>query len=186
MSILDIELHNLTYANLTVPETAVDLVTQNLITRELKNQEMALANGDIDRAIQAEKNLIALGAQPMDPNSAHGNTQLSAQSQHYARLELESATYKLKTRLVVAHGRKVQDGFEVFKGSGASLDETNSGAKAKAAHTKRESLIEKGLLVRDGDILVFTENVVFNSPSLAATVIRGTPANGLAGWKKAN
>ncbi|MBD1930507.1 MULTISPECIES: DUF4357 domain-containing protein [Cyanophyceae] len=43
----------------------------------------------------------------------------------------------------------------------------------------RQKLIQEGKLRSNGDFLIFTEDVPFNSPSQAATIIAGSNQNGL-------
>ena len=66
------------------------------------------------------------------------------------------------------------------------------GSKARARTTPtvprgtvalRETLLEKGVLRRDGDFLVFTSNCSFSSASSAASAVIGASANGRILWK---
>jgi hypothetical protein len=66
------------------------------------------------------------------------------------------------------------------------------GSKARARTTPtvpkgtvvlRETLLEKGVLRRDGDFLVFTSSYSFSSPSSAASAVIGASANGRILWK---
>ena len=66
------------------------------------------------------------------------------------------------------------------------------GSKARARTTPtvprgtvvlRETLLEKGVLRRDGDFLVFTSNCSFSSASSAASAVNGASANGRILWK---
>src|SRR5271157_1400579 len=47
----------------------------------------------------------------------------------------------------------------------------------------RKDLLEQGVLAKDGDHYVFTQDQVFNSPSMAAMVIQARTANGRIDWK---
>jgi len=82
-----------------------------------------------------------------------------------------------------AAGSLSPNGFVVFKGSHASLDERPSAHKYPYVVNLRKRLIEEGILVADTDVLVFTQDMEFPSPSSAATVIHGGTANGLTAWK---
>ncbi|MCA3559943.1 MAG: GIY-YIG nuclease family protein [Aestuariivirga sp.] len=66
------------------------------------------------------------------------------------------------------------------------------GSKARARTTRtvprgtlalRETLLERGVLRRDGDFLVFTSSYSFSSPSSAASAVIGASANGRILWK---
>ena len=82
-----------------------------------------------------------------------------------------------------AAGSLSPNGFVVFKGSHASLDERPSAHKYPYVVNLRKRLIEEGILVADADVLVFSQDMEFPSPSSAATVIHGGTANGLTAWK---
>ena len=69
----------------------------------------------------------------------------------------------------------------VTEGSKARVRTTPTAPKATLAF--RETLLEKGILRRDGDFLVFTSNCSFSSPSAAASVVIGASANGRILWK---
>jgi hypothetical protein len=46
-------------------------------------------------------------------------------------------------------------------------------------------LVQTGVLAEHDDLRVFAENYAFKSPSAAAAVINGRPANGTIEWKLA-
>lgn len=50
---------------------------------------------------------------------------------------------------------------------------------------KRQSLIDLGVLMQQGNVYVFTQDYAFNSPSLASTVVLGRSSNGRTDWKDA-
>ena len=50
---------------------------------------------------------------------------------------------------------------------------------------KRQSLIDLGVLVLQGNVYLFTQDYAFNSPSLASTVVLGRSSNGRTDWKDA-
>lgn len=83
-----------------------------------------------------------------------------------------------------ADGRGVytSDGFVVLKGSRGRKEIVASlVGTAGAAH--RESLIEAGVLAVDGDMVVFTRDHLFRTPSGAAIALMGRTANGWLEWK---
>lgn len=71
----------------------------------------------------------------------------------------------------------------MFTGSQAVLAHRPS---AKRIQVKREQLIDKGLLQKENDYLVFVKDIEFGSPSMAGSVVRGGKTNGLTGWKNSN
>jgi hypothetical protein len=87
----------------------------------------------------------------------------------------------------VARGERSPNGFVVFKGSKAVLEDRPS-AKTQGAWTValREKLKGDGSLVQDGDYLVFTKDIEFASPSAAAAVVYGGTAQGPSAWKDSN
>jgi len=44
-------------------------------------------------------------------------------------------------------------------------------------------LIEKGLLRKESDHIVFVKDIEFSSPSTASSVVRGGNTNGFTAWK---
>ena len=91
-----------------------------------------------------------------------------------------------KIKGVIAHGRRTEAGFVVFKGSNAVLLDRPS---AKTQHpfvvALRHGLVKEGTLVATSGVYVFTKDVEFSSPSAAAAVVHGGGANGLVAWKDA-
>ncbi|MCX6133419.1 MAG: GIY-YIG nuclease family protein [Ignavibacteriales bacterium] len=84
-----------------------------------------------------------------------------------------------------AAGEYSGDGFVVFEGSTANLEESNS-AKASWVEHLRQSLIQSGCMVAEENIYRFSRNYVFSSPSAAAVSILGRYANGWTEWKYAD
>ena len=84
-----------------------------------------------------------------------------------------------------ARGHRIPDGdgFVVLKGSTAVLEERASSEKWPKWMAIRRQLIADGTLVEKDDLYEFTSSFVFSSPSAAATVIHGGPANGLTAWR---
>ena len=79
-----------------------------------------------------------------------------------------------------AQGQRTANGFVVFHGSTAVLEERPGAAKYVA---KRNQLIADETLKQKNGFLVFTKDVEFSTPSAAAGVIHGGTANGLIAWK---
>lgn len=84
-----------------------------------------------------------------------------------------------------AEAREVDGEFVVLKGSTARRQGTPSWDTYK---TLRDDLVAEGKLVdgSDPDLLVFADDVPFNSPSAAATVVRAGNTNGRREWKEAS
>lgn len=86
----------------------------------------------------------------------------------------------LRERGAEARGREVADGFVVLQGSRARAASTNS--MHDHMRDLRKQLLERGVLIADGDHLVFTQDFRFTSPSTAAGVVVGGSANGRRAW----
>ena len=82
-----------------------------------------------------------------------------------------------------ARGQRTANGFVVFQGSTASLEDRPSTEKYPNVLAHRKQLIANGTLVEKSGLFVFTKDVEFTSPSAAAVVIHGGSANGLTAWK---
>ena len=80
-------------------------------------------------------------------------------------------------------GQRTQNGFVVFSGSTAVLEERPSMEKYPYVMAQRKQLIAEGTLIEKGSFLLFTKDTEFSSPSAAAAVIHGGSANGLIAWK---
>jgi len=85
-----------------------------------------------------------------------------------------------KTKGLVAYGNRTENGFIVYKGSKAVLEERKSAYRVRK---RRSVLIDKGVLVEDGDHYIFDKDYEFTSPSLAAATICGGATNGLTKWR---
>lgn len=83
-----------------------------------------------------------------------------------------------------AKGEYSEDGLVVLKGSTCNRELTKSAGAWVATHRNR--LSEQDILVEEDDVLRFTENSIFPSPSAAAAVVLGRPANGWIEWKYEN
>ncbi|HWI67979.1 MAG TPA: GIY-YIG nuclease family protein, partial [Nitrospiraceae bacterium] len=82
-----------------------------------------------------------------------------------------------------ARGQRTANGFVIFHGSTAVLDERPSAESYPYVVAQRNQLITDGTLIEKDGFLVFTKDAEFSSPSAAAVVIHGGSANGLTAWK---
>jgi hypothetical protein len=85
-----------------------------------------------------------------------------------------------------ARGQRTANGFVVFQGSTAVLEQRPSAETYPWAVTRRKELIADGTLVEKSRFLTFTKDAEFSSPSAAAAVVHGGSANGLIAWKTAD
>jgi len=89
----------------------------------------------------------------------------------------------LKAKGIEARGIESSDGFVVVAGSRAVKMAVPS-CHAYLVEL-RNSLVEQGVLIPDGDGYRLTQDYAFNSPSTAAGVLLGRSANGRIEWKDA-
>ncbi len=87
----------------------------------------------------------------------------------------------IKTKGIVATGLQTKETFWVFKGSQALALEQPS--CPPAVKTRRQSMIDQGLLKKEQDALVFTKDCSFTSPSTPASLVLGGSANGRTTWR---
>jgi hypothetical protein len=80
-------------------------------------------------------------------------------------------------------GQRTPNGFVVFSGSTAVLEERPSMERYPYVMAQRKQLIAERVLTEKEGFLVFTKDTEFSSPSAAAAVIHGGSANGLIAWK---
>lgn len=85
-----------------------------------------------------------------------------------------------KIKGLIAYGNRTDNGFIVYKNSQAVLQDRPSAIRVKV---RRQTLMDKGVLVMQDNCLIFSRDHEFTSPSLAAAVIRGGASNGLIAWK---
>lgn len=72
--------------------------------------------------------------------------------------------------------------FVVLEGSTARLNWASTAQTQHSYAQLRDDLQKSGILSPLGDVCVFTASYAFSSPSAAATVVNGRPANGRVEW----
>jgi len=82
-----------------------------------------------------------------------------------------------------ARGQRTANGFVIFQGSTAVLEERPSAESYPYVVAQRKQLLTEGTLTKKDGFLTFTKDAEFTSPSAAAVVIHGGSANGLTSWK---
>ncbi len=92
-----------------------------------------------------------------------------------------SQRYELNARGVQAEGFESSEGFVVVRGSHAAPDVVPS--LPTYFVEQRAAFLANGLLKQEGQLLVFTEDYVFPSPSSAASAIAGRNMNGREAWR---
>ncbi len=100
-------------------------------------------------------------------------------------VESEIPTFEIfKERSGLNAIAKLENGeFIVQKGSFTTKKWLQEGYEHYAPARVFQQLVERGVLVEDGDLRRFTENYAFTSPSSAASVVIGRPSSGPDEWK---
>jgi Domain of unknown function (DUF4357) len=80
-----------------------------------------------------------------------------------------------------AQGEPTSEGFVVFKGSSVATSTVPSFSISLLK--LKDVLISQGILVQRDNFLEMNEDYIFGSPSTAAAIVMGRPANGLTEWK---
>ncbi len=87
----------------------------------------------------------------------------------------------LKGRGITARGYEAAEGFVVLAGSQAAKDTVPSIQNYLVV--QRAGLLERGILVPEGECLRLAQDYTFDSPSTAASVMMGRTLNGRELWK---
>lgn len=82
------------------------------------------------------------------------------------------------------HGKRVTEGFVVFKGT--EIANSTVPSFTKSLNMLRDELIETEIIKNIEGKFVFISDYLFSSPSAAAAVVMGRSANGLVEWKDKN
>lgn len=86
----------------------------------------------------------------------------------------------IKAKGIEAKGRRTANGFLIARGSQTTLEPMPRATRMKS---KRQKLIDLGVLEARENCLVFTDDYEFSSPSYAGSVVKGGAINGLKAWK---
>ncbi len=95
-------------------------------------------------------------------------------------------TLHLRAKGIEATGTDTPAGFIVRSGSKAVRDDKMAPSTHANMRELREELVRQNVLVPDGECLRLAQDYLFASPSLAAGVMLGRPANGRVEWKTAD
>jgi hypothetical protein len=101
--------------------------------------------------------------------------------------ERAAETAQAHTELHIQSKDAEARGFETTQGLVVREGSVAAGSEAPSIHaymsSMRQTLIDKGVLVADGERLRFAQDYTFASPSTAAGVVLGRTANGRTEWK---
>ncbi len=96
----------------------------------------------------------------------------------------KSNIFYCKGKDASATGEYSEDGFTVFKGSKSNLEESKTAGSWVTG--MRDDLKQKNVLKQEGNVLTFTDDYTFSSPSASAAVVLARRANGWTEWKDKN
>ena len=96
-----------------------------------------------------------------------------------------ASTFELNSHSNALHATAfLQDGeFVVEKGSLARSEWVGQGSEQTTYGRLYAELVKSGILILHGQNRVFAESYAFKSPSAAAAIVTGRPANGTIEWK---
>lgn len=132
----------------------------------LQNILLVLPAVRVDLLIQRVRQVATL------PPVASGPTPLSAQ------FVLTTKKHGIQAQAVLVNGE-----FVVEVGSTARLSWEGKGSEMTSYAQLHQELRNEGVLLTQGAVCVFTKSYAFSSPSAAAAVVNGRPANGTIEWK---
>jgi len=89
--------------------------------------------------------------------------------------------YCSNTSGLIAMGSPSTEGFLVFKESLFMIEDQES--VPESIRKEKETMLNNGYLILQGNFLILTKDYVFNLPSRAACMILARSANGLTEWK---
>ena len=93
----------------------------------------------------------------------------------------QQQVFQLTGRGISGQGTLIDDGFIVYRGSEAVVEETKSCSEYLVSI--RAELVRDEVLEPNGNKLVLKEDRLFNSPSMAASILLGRNTNGWTQWK---
>ena len=156
----------------------------------------------VEEAVAAKRAAIENGNSPQRPNLSEADRSdaesfLDEMLVIYPLLGIRafemvqvSAASGVAERLVLAgkglhaEGVEHEEGFLVFKGATAAAETVPSLPRHEVEH--RQELVASGVFRTGPNGLVLDQDYVFSSPSRAAAIVLGRPANGRTEWKDAH
>jgi hypothetical protein len=106
--------------------------------------------------------------------------------QEAAKDEKDELIFECKnTKGCIGFGKYTQEGMVILKGAKCSVEVSKTFQEVRVPSI-RSSLIEDKILVQKNGFYELQEDYLFSSPSTAAQLILGSPANGWTSWKTKN
>ena len=134
-----------------------------------------------DMEVFLENLLVVLPAVRVDCFLSKTRPKASAdqpKSGHEVRFELTTPKHEIKAFAKLENGE-----FVVQRGSAARGTWASTATKNASYKSLYRDLVDRGVLIPKGELAEFSENYAFSSPSAAAAVVNGRPANGRTEWR---
>lgn len=91
--------------------------------------------------------------------------------------------FEINSKGILARGIMTNEGFVVLKDSHFIKKIAPGTQKNESFRSKRHKLISNSELYEDGELLIAARDILFTSPSAAASQVLGRSANGLTEWR---
>ena len=166
----------------------IQFLEAQLISRAKAAKQMPLANGkseneptlsEADRADMEVFLNIILGMLPVLSIHAFEQSPTTSATGKYPTLTSQG-------RGATATGHDTPQGFVIRSGSFAVADEAQSLKEyLPNVNELRTELQKTGVLIPENNLLRFTQDYTFSSPSLASSIVLGRFSNGRTDWKDA-
>ncbi len=187
----------ITTASNNLNKAHVKYLESRLVEEARKIGKVALENGNTpprSSLSEAARNnmesfldyvLMILPALRVDSFLTNTRPQLSQSNNLNSNDNEASIVFELRTfkHGIEATARLEKGEFVVLAGSKASYSWKGKGTEASSYARLFDELVSTGILIEDNGLRVFSENYAFKSPSAAAGVVNGRPANGTIEWK---
>ncbi|GGR63556.1 hypothetical protein GCM10008959_27130 [Deinococcus seoulensis] len=145
----------------------------------------AQAAAEMNRITEAERDVL-LGRSISVPTPDDQTPNAQTQDAQTPDAQCVLFSYRTKTALAHAEYRPAAGTWTVLAGSTALNRIQGDGSNAQALRRRREQQLSDGVLRElDGTLLRFEQDVVFDSPSMAAVAVSGASKNGWVCWKDA-
>lgn len=167
-------------------ESAID-AKRYVVTNTVQPQGSRLPRGDRDSMEsffeQIRMLLGVLGHRVLEPIASSREAQKESPAAPSQTDVTAGTMLFLRTKAVEARAMLTDEGIVVLAGSKAAPQVSDS--LSLGYQKQRNQLLDRRVLIHDGDQLVFQEDHLFTSPSTAAAVVVGYMINGRDAWKSA-
>lgn len=168
-----------------IVQTSVQEPSANYDKGALNSEQTKEATSKFDFTAGDTKGNKEPEVQSGDSPKSNGKSPKQVTAETNANSSLEETLFLFEAKQAKAAGHPIGDmskpGFVVTKGSTANIQQAKS--LRPAIKELRQELATSGILIEDGEVLSFTQEYTFKSPSAAACVIAGNPRSGMDAWR---